>query len=85
MSKRVNAGYEIIVSIPINETSELVIGRNAKRLAKYVAWYCMSGNSYNTGGYCATYRQALEVVMMRIKENYQHISEDIEWSVEDED
>ena len=85
MSKRRNAGYEIIVAIPLNETTELVIGRNEKRLARYVVWYCMSGDSYHNGGYCSTYRKALEVVMTRIRENYQYISGDMERSVEDED
>lgn len=84
MSKRVNAGYEIIVAIPLNETTEIVIGLNEKRLAKYVVWYCMSGDSYNTGGYCATYQQALEVVMMRIRDNYGYIMKDFERSEDDE-
>lgn len=69
MEKRVNCGYEIVTAVPTGTRSELVIGNNPGAVDPWVCWYCYDGNSYSTGDYCGTYKQALESLADRIKKN----------------
>lgn len=73
MDKRVNANYEIIVSVPTGRLNEIVIGHNPDAAAPYVCWYCHNGNNYNTGIYCQYYRDALDALAERIKTNYDYL------------
>lgn len=75
--KRINCGYEIIASIPTDNTHELVIGRHPTAPAKYVCWDCTNGDNYNNGGYCQTYRQALAVVAERINNRYDYLAREL--------
>lgn len=69
METRVNANYEIIASVPLDRTHEIVVGRNPAAAAPYVCWYCHNGNDYDTGIYCGTFRDAMEAMSERIKAN----------------
>ena len=55
---RVNEGYYIVVSVPISEVYEIVIGVNAS--GRYVVWHCKNGDDYFWGHYVMTYTQALK-------------------------
>ena len=66
---RENCGYEIVTAIKTGKGTELVIGHNPKAPSPWVCWYCYGGNSYSTGDYCGTYKQALESLADRIKSN----------------
>ena len=70
MEERVNCNYRIIQSLKLDATHEMVIGYNPKAPAPYVVWDCRNGNDYDTGGYTATYRQALAVLADRIRRRY---------------
>ena len=48
--KRINAGYEIIKSIPVGDT-EFVLGRNIYAPSQFVTWECSNGNNYFWGHY----------------------------------
>lgn len=67
--KRINCGYEIVTALRCSKRMELVIGHNPEAVSPYVCWYCYDGNSYSTGDYCGTYKQALESLADRIKKN----------------
>jgi hypothetical protein len=72
MEKRVNCGYEIIAELPTGKNKSLVIGHNPRACANFVVWYCTKNvdkYSYDTGGYTATYAQALDVIAERIQMN----------------
>ena len=73
MEKRVNCNYEIVASVPLDRTHEIVIGRNPAAPSPYVCWYCRNGADYNTGIYCDTYRSAMEAMSERIKANHDYI------------
>ena len=54
MEKRVNAGFEIINSIIINEetSSEVVLGKKETRFGtEYVTWLCKNHTDYYWGHY----------------------------------
>ena len=48
--KRINAGYEIIKSLPVGNT-EFVLGENIHDGARYVTWECTGGKDYFWGHY----------------------------------
>lgn len=66
---RTNEGYEIIVSVPLDDRLEIVIGRNC--FDQYVVWHCKDGEDYYWGRYVLTYTQALlkltEKIMLAVK------------------
>ena len=63
---RSNAGYEIVRSLRIDSTHEIVIGLNPDAPSKYVVWDCINGENYHTGFYCLNFRQALRDMADRI-------------------
>lgn len=73
--KRINEGYEIVVSIPVGDGHELVIGHasNPRRPAQYVCWDCSNGSNYSNGGYTKSYRQALAILAERINRQYEYL------------
>lgn len=75
---RVNAGYRIIQSIKLDGRHEIVIGMNPMVPARYVVWDCTDGDSYDTGAYTSSYRQALYAVAERIKRRYDFLP--VEWT-----
>lgn len=70
MEERTCAGYKIVRSLRIDDAHEIVIGKAPNAPAQYVCWYCSNGNSYDTGAYCQTFRQALLVLAERIQKGY---------------
>lgn len=62
---RTNEGYEILVSVPVNELEEIVIGRNYT--GRYVVWTCKNGNDYFWGRYVMSYTQALKELVKKIE------------------
>lgn len=78
MENRVNAGYRIIQSIKLDGRHEIVIGMHPTAPARYVVWDCTGGDSYDTGAYTSTYRQALYAVAERIKRRYEFLP--VEWT-----
>lgn len=70
--ERINAGYRIVESVRLDNCNEIVIGEavSKTRPAQYVCWDCTDGDNYNNGGYCDTYRQALNVLSERITRRY---------------
>lgn len=70
--KRINAGYEVIQSIRLDKTHEMVIAKavSPSTPAQYVLWDCVNGDDYNTGAYTSTYRQALAAMAERITNRY---------------
>lgn len=77
MENRVNVGYRIIQSIKLDERHEIVIGMHPTAPAPYVVWDCTNGDSYDTGAYTSTYRQALYAVAERINRRYEFLP--LEW------
>ena len=75
---RENAGYIIITSVPVDNRFEIVIGRHPSAPAKYVCWDCKDRTDYHNGGYCQTYRQAMQVMAERIHNMYDCIPFDLE-------
>ena len=61
---RTNEGYEILVSIPVNEHEEIVIGRNYS--GRFVVWNCKDGDDYFWGHYVMTYKQALKALVRKL-------------------
>lgn len=47
--KRINAGFEIINSIPVGN-AEFVLGVNMKNPASFVTWECKNKTDYFWGG-----------------------------------
>ena len=43
--RRMNAGYEIIQSVPVG-TTEFVLGQSIHTGAQFVTWECTGGNNY---------------------------------------
>ena len=72
-TKRECEGYEIIESVRLDSTHEIVIGRSPTALAKFVCWYCNNGDDYYSGAYTMTYRQALSVIAERITKSYDNL------------
>ena len=70
--ERINAGYRIVEAVRLDNCNEIVIGEavSKTRPAQYVCWDCTDGDNYNNGGYCDTYRQALNVLSERITRRY---------------
>ena len=62
---RINEGYAIIASVPLNEREEIVIGRNYNDM--YVVWTCRDGDNYFWGHYVMTYKQALKELIRKLK------------------
>ena len=81
---RINAGYKIIMSVPVDNNNELVVGHavNPQRPAQFVVWDCKNKDGYSNGGYTMTYRQALAIVAERINKNYDDLA--VEAPVKDE-
>ena len=71
---RINAGYTIIASLPLDARHEFVIGmRPTPDCAPFVVWDCTDKDDYNNGGYCNEYRQALEIISDRIRTRYDYL------------
>lgn len=67
--KRINCGYEIVTALRCSKRMELVIGYNPEAPNRWVCWYCYDGNSYSTGDYCNTFKEALQSLADRINRN----------------
>jgi len=67
--KRINCGYEIVTALRCSKRMELVIGHNPEAPNPWVCWYCYDGNSYSTGEYCNTFKDALQSLADRINRN----------------
>lgn len=68
MSERTNAGFRIIVSVPLagNDT-EIVIGYKQTSLGdQYVCWYCSGKTNYYWEKYCHIYTDALALLAGRL-------------------
>lgn len=66
---RMNGGFQIDVVIPLNETTELVIGYMKTSLGdQYVCWFCSYKNDYYWGKYCDNYYDALKSLNERLNE-----------------
>ena len=64
---RENAGYRIIVAVPMTKDTELVIGYKLTSLGdQYVCWFCSDQVNYYWGKYYHTYRNALGYLNERI-------------------
>ena len=77
METRECAGYQIIVAVPIDAHTEVVIGRRSVQPEPYVCWWCTNKNDYNFGRYCMTYRQAMQALAERIRDSYDSIPRDL--------
>ena len=64
--KRVNAGYEIIDSIPVGNT-EFVLGRSISDGARYVTWECSRGDYYFWGHYFNDRENAVKDLYDRVE------------------
>lgn len=69
-SKRINAGYEIIKSVPVGNT-EFVLGQSIYNGAQYVTWECTGGNNYFWGHYFATKEIAIADLYNRVEREVQ--------------
>ena len=76
MDTRINAGYEIVESVRLDDSHEYVIGVHPTAPARYVCWECINGDNYHTGKYCFSYRQALHAMAERILHHYHSIAND---------
>ncbi len=56
--RRINAGYEIIQSVPVGNT-EFVLGQSIYTGAQFVTWECTGGNNYFWGHYFETKERAI--------------------------
>lgn len=77
METRECAGYRIIVTVPVNSRSEIVIGYRSTQPEPYACWWCTDKTSYDFGRYCVTYRQAADVLADRLKATKDSIEKDI--------
>lgn len=68
--KRMNGNHEILVAVPVNDRTEIVIGKRNTEFQPYAVWYCYNGNDYETGAYVETYNGALNVLADRIRPTY---------------
>lgn len=69
MPERMNAGFKIIVSVPMNDETEIVIGYKLTTLGdQYVCWFCSDSKNYYWGNYCHTYTDALKFLTKRLSE-----------------
>lgn len=66
---RENAGYRIVVSVPLTSDTELAIGYKVTSLGdQYVCWFCTNQLDYYWGKYCHTYKDALYYLKQRIED-----------------
>lgn len=65
--KRINAGYEIIKSLPIGST-EFVFGQNIHTPAQFVTWECKDGKDYFWGHYFSSKEKAMEDLYERAED-----------------
>lgn len=66
MDKRMNAGYEIIESIRIEENTEVVLGKKETPFGtRYATWYCRDKANYNHGHYIDDYKVAKHDLLQR--------------------
>ena len=66
---RTNAGFDIIVAVPLNSSTEVTIGYKQTSLGdQYVCWFCNEGNDYYWGNYSHTYMDALKHLVKRIED-----------------
>ena len=75
MNKRTNAGYEIILSIPL-PNEEYVLGERTTTFNEqaYVTWVYVDGTHYY-GHYLNAYNVAL-------KDLYERVKNELEWRIE---
>lgn len=64
---RTNAGYEIIASIRINETEEIVLGYMKSKICgdMYVTWDCTYKDNYFWGHYFNDFEEARNDMILR--------------------
>ena len=59
MDKRINAGFEIIEAVQIEDGVEVVLGKRETRFGtEYVTWFCRDKTDYCHGHYMLDYHAA---------------------------
>ena len=84
MEKRKNGEWDIIVTVPLDPGTEVVIGDRHTEFEPYVVWWCYNGNDYRQGDYYQKYEDAVKRLATRIlptSEAY-HMGELANWQEE---
>lgn len=77
MGKRINANYEIIRAIPVNDR-EIVLGENKNlQVSPYVTWIS-NGKDYYWGHYFSTYDAAIIDFCTRVYDECKYLSNQLE-------
>lgn len=70
--KRVNAGYEIRVSVPVGN-KEFVLGVHQAAPEQFVTWECKDGTDYIWGHYTDSPLKALRDLCRRVTEEVEYL------------
>jgi hypothetical protein len=66
MNTRKNAEWDIIVAVPLDDNTEVVIGNRHTDFEPYVVWWCYDGKDYRDGEYIQEYKDATKELARRI-------------------